>query len=116
MSEKIESKYTPAVIARMNELAPLDFAKCKTIGEEFNLPQRGVVASAQRNKIAYVVKKRVSKSGKVVASKSDLVSAIATEMDLSVEAVAGLEKATKEALTNMVEKFEEVAFSAAFDD
>jgi hypothetical protein len=104
------------VIDRMNELAPLNYDICGEIAKEFGLKQRSIVASATRNKIAYENKPRVSKSGKAVASKSDLVSAIAENMDLTVAALDGLEKATKTALTNMVEKFEEVAFDEAFED
>lgn len=96
--EKIESKYTAEVIAEMKKNAPLDFEKCGVIGEKFGLPQRGIAASAQRNKIEYVNKARVSKTGGKIASKTDLVDMIAGNIGVSAKSLEGLEKATKSTL------------------
>jgi hypothetical protein len=101
MAEKIVSKYTPAVVAEMEKRAPLTFEICGEIGEKFDLPQRGIAASAKRNGIAYVNKARVSKTGNPVASKSDLVSMIAGNLGLSVDSLDGGVKATKGFLENL---------------
>jgi methyl coenzyme M reductase subunit C len=106
-NEKKESLYTDVVIAEMKKMAPLDFEKCAVIGDKFGLPQRGVVASAKRNDIDYVNKARVSKTGKTIASKADLVSAIAQNLNLSVSVLEGGAKATKD--------FLEAVATATFD-
>jgi len=97
-TEKTESKYTDEVVQEMKASAPLDYEKCGIIADQFGLPQRGVVASAKRNGIAYNVKKRVSKAGGAIVSKPDLVDMIAGNLGLSAGSLEGLEKATKSAL------------------
>lgn len=100
MAEKTESKYTAEVVAEMVKRAPLTFDICGEIGEKFDLPQRGVAASAKRHKIAYINKARVSKTGSPVVSKADLVSMISENLglDLSASVLEGGVKATKEFL------------------
>ena len=100
MAEKTVSKYTAEVIAEMEKRAPLTFEICGEIGVKFDLPQRGIAASAKRNGIAYVNKARVSKTGNPVVSKSDLVEMITENLglDLSASVLEGGVKATKEFL------------------
>jgi hypothetical protein len=86
------------VIAEMKRRSPLTFEICGEIGIMFDLPQRGIAASAKRNKIDYVNKARVSKTGNPVVSKSDLVSMIAGNLGLSVASLDGGVKATKDFL------------------
>ena len=83
MAEKTVSKYTAEVIAEMEKRAPLNFDICGEIGAKFNLPQRGVVASAKRNGIDYDNKVRVSKTGDKIASKADLVKEILENLDIA---------------------------------
>ncbi len=114
MAQK-ESVITPEVVAEMQAQAPLDYEKCGVIGEKFGIPQRSVVASATRQGIAYVKKARVSKTGAAVASKSDLVGVIASDLGVDLSSLDGLEKATKSALTAIVESFEIAAFRDSED-
>lgn len=90
------------VMARMIEMAPLDFEKCGKIAEEFGLKQRAIVASATRNGIAYNKKARVSKTGDPIVSKADLVETIADSLNVTVESLDGLDKANKSALETIV--------------
>lgn len=111
-----ESVITADVVARMvaqATVAPLDFEMCGKIADEFGIPQRSVVASATRQGLPYAKKARVSKTGAVVASKTDLVAVIAKDLGLDVSVLDGLEKSTKSALTAIVESFEVKAFVEA---
>lgn len=89
------------VMARMVELAPLNMEIAEKIADEFGIKARSVIASAVRNKIEYVKKARVSKTGGEVVSKEDLVGRIAEKFGFSVEDLAGLEKANKSALETL---------------
>lgn len=109
------------IVARMNELAPLNFEKCGDIANEFGVKQRAVVASASRLGIEYTRKARVSKTGEPVVSKGDLVARIADVANLDASALEGLEKATKAALSALAEALEaqaddEVDFDADEDE
>lgn len=86
------------VIARMTELAPLNMEIAEKIADEFDIKARSVIASAVRNKIEYVKKARVSKTGGEVISKDDLVARIAENLGFEVADLVGLEKANKSAL------------------
>lgn len=111
-----ESVITEAVVTRMvaqSQIAPLDYEMCGKIADEFGIPQRSVVASATRQGLPYAKKARVSKSGSAIISKTDLVGVIAKELDVKVELLDGLEKATKSALTAIAESFEIKAFQEA---
>lgn len=92
------AKIDENVIARMKELAPLNFDLAGKIALEFDLKARSIVASAIRNKIEYVNKPRVGKSGAPVVSKADLVATIAENLAIDAADLNGLEKATKNAL------------------
>jgi hypothetical protein len=92
------AKIEDNVIARMKEMAPLNFDLAKKIALEFDLKERSIVACAIRNKIEYVNKPRVGKSGAPVVSKSDLVATIAENLAIDAADLNGLEKATKNAL------------------
>lgn len=118
MAEKTVSKYTPEVIAEMQSRAPLTFEICGEIGEKFGLPQRGIAASAKRNKIAYVNKARVSKTGNPVASKADLVGMIVENLGLSVSdsVLEGGVKATKEFLETLAVATFEILESEVSDE
>jgi hypothetical protein len=97
-----ESKFTDEVVEVMNAAAPLDWAKAQEIGARFDIKPRAVVASAIRQGIEYKRKERVTKSGAKVVSKADLVKGIAAKFDLDLDALDGLEKATKTSLAALL--------------
>ena len=114
---KEESKYTPIVIAEMEKRAPLTFEICGEIGLKFDLPQRGVAASAKRAGIAYVNKARVSKTGSPVVSKADLVEMIAGNLGLDSASLDGGVKATKDFLETLaVATFEALEIDEVSDE
>ncbi len=97
-----ESKFTEAVIARMQEEAPLNWEKAKSLGEELGIKPKAIVASANRNNIPYDKIVRTTKGGAKIESKADLVVRIAERVGKTVEELDGLEKATKTALEALV--------------
>lgn len=100
------SAITEAVVARMKEMSPLDMAKAEVIAQEFGIKTRSVIASAGRTEdVEYIRKERVSKSGDPVRTKSDLVTEIAEATGVDVEALDGLDKATKTALVAIADSF-----------
>jgi hypothetical protein len=92
------SKFDEKILNVMKEQAPLNFEKATAIADEFGLKARSVVASAIRNGIAYTKKAKVNKAGLPVTSKEDLVESIADKLGVTVEALNGLDKASKSAL------------------
>lgn len=87
-----------AVLEAMRAAAPLNFASATEIADRFGLKARSVVASAIRNGIPYNKMAKVNKAGLPVVAKDDLVSAIAESLTISVEALEGLDKASKSSL------------------
>jgi TolB-like protein len=97
---------TQEVRDAMAKAAPLDWAKCGELAERFGCKPRQIQAAATRGGVQYVKQGRVSKSGKAVVSKVDLVAEIAKATGLDVEVLDGLDKATKTALEALVASFE----------
>ena len=92
------SKMETTVLEAMKAAAPLNFESATAIADRFGLKARSVVASAIRNGIAYNKKAKVNKVGLPVIDKGELVERIAENLTVSVEALEGLEKASKSAL------------------
>jgi len=64
---------------------------------------RAIVAKMSRMNVPYDRKVAVSKNGKPVSKKSDLVARIATLAGVSVESLSGLDSAPKLTLDTLVE-------------
>lgn len=97
MAKQTVSKFTPAVVARMNELAPLNQALAEQIATEFGgkdagFSARSIAAKATREGIPYVRKAKVAKNGSPIEKKESIVAEIA---NLVGESMEGLEKAPK---------------------
>lgn len=92
------SKFSPEVLEAMAEMAPLNLEKAEELAIRFNLKTRSVIAGAKRHGVAYQRKERVSKTGEPVVTKEDLVARVAQKFGVEVAELAGLEKATKDAL------------------
>lgn len=100
MKKKIDSK--DAMVAVMVAQAPLNLAKATAIAEQFEVPVRSVIASATRRGIAYDKKPRLSKAGVPAVQKPALVESIADQLSVDAAVLEGLEKATKQALQNLL--------------
>ena len=109
MSEKAESKYTPAIVSELSTFAKtgengkLNWAMAQEFGEKHDFKPMGVVLCAKKNNIPYAKKERVTRSGAKVISKAELVASIAKKIGVTVEALDGLEKSTKTALEAVLE-------------
>jgi hypothetical protein len=97
VAEKTASKYTPAMVARMRDEAPLNQAKATALAAEFGdkFTARSVIAKAVRESIAYERKVAVTKTGAPVEQKEAIVTEIAQLVGANLD---GLEKAPKPAL------------------
>jgi len=96
-TEKTVSKYSPDQVARMRELAPLNQALADQLATEFGakFTARSVTAKAISEKIAYVRKTAVTKTGAPVEQKEAIATEIAELVGATLE---GLDKAPKPAL------------------
>lgn len=96
-AKKPASKYTAAMEARIQAMAPLDQAKAETLAAEFgkDFTSRSVIAKAVRMNVAYNRKQPVTKTGAPVERKEAIVAEIAAVVGANLE---GLEKAPKGAL------------------
>lgn len=93
--EKTVSKYSVEQVARMRAEAPLNQAKAEALATEFGFTARSVIAKAVRERIEYVAKAKVTKTGTPVEQKEAIVADIASLVGANLE---GLEKAPKPAL------------------
>ena len=82
----------------VNDDVTIDWAKAQEVADKFQTKARSIVQICTRNNIPYAKKQRVSKTGKPVARKTELVAQIAKKYSLDVEQLDGLEKASKTSL------------------
>ena len=95
------SNYTPAMIAKIQEAAPLDLAKAKALASDFgNVSHRSVISKAKHLGLDYVPATKAAKT--LRASKADVVSAIAKGLDMPVDDLDGLALAKGSALNNLL--------------
>ena len=95
------SNYTPAMIAKIQEAAPLDLAKAKALASDFgNVSHRSVISKAKHLGLDYVPATKAAKT--LRASKADIVSAIAKGLDMPVDDLDGLALAKGSALNNLL--------------
>ena len=94
------SNYTPAMIAKLQDAAPLDLAKAKNLAADFGLSHRSVISKAKHLGLDYVPATKAAKT--LRASKADIVSAIAKGLDMPVDDLDGLALAKGSALNNLL--------------
>ena len=94
------SNYTPAMIAKLQDAAPLDLAKAKDLAADFGLSHRSVISKAKHLGLDYVPATKAAK--KIRASKADTVAAIAKAVDCPVDDLDGLALAKGSALDNLL--------------
>ncbi len=106
MTKETVKNYTEAQEARIREeaaKAPLNKDTAEKLGAEFGKSCKSVTAKALRMGVPYAKQKPVTKTGKPVVRKEDLVSSIGNYVPGSLE---GLEKASKPALENILSAFQ----------
>ena len=91
--------YTPEMVAVLEAAQPIDYAKAQELGLQLDRGVRSIIAKCKREGIEYISKPAPAKK-KAAPSKADLVSAIATGLDL--DSLDGLEKATGSALNKLL--------------
>ena len=92
--------YTPEMIATIKAAAPLNLEKAKALGAKLDRGYRSIIAKAKREGIEYISKPAPAKK-KAAPSKLDMVAAIMTAT--GADNLDGLEKATGQALNNLLE-------------
>ena len=90
------SNYTPAMIAKLQDAAPLDLAKAKDLAADFGLSHRSVISKAKHLGLGYDVAPKAAK--KIRASKADTVDAIAKAIAVDPADLDGLALAKGSAL------------------
>jgi len=91
--------YTPEMVATLTANAPLDYTKAQALGKEMGRSAKSIIAKAKREGIEYVSKAAPARK-KSAPTKSDIVSAICSGLD--IDDLAGLEKATGSALSKLL--------------
>lgn len=99
MTKAKTPNYSDEQIAIIRAAAPLNFDSAKVIADQIGKPHKGVVAICARLGIAYEGKKAARKRG---TPKADLLASIAVAVGSDTAELAGLEKATVPALTNLL--------------
>ena len=94
------SNYTLAMIAKLQDAAPLDLAKAKDLAADFGLSHRSVISKAKHLGLDYVPATKAT--AKVRASKADTVAAIAKGLDMPLDDLDGLALAKGSALDNLL--------------
>ena len=95
-------KQNVELVKELQENAPINWDSAQSIGEKHGLKPRAVVQICVRNSIEYKKKERVSKTGKPVAKKADLVAQIATKYEIDIDNLDGLDKASKSSLESLL--------------
>ena len=90
------SNYTPAMIAKLQDAAPLDLAKAKDLAADFGLSHRSVISKAKHLGLGYIVAPKAAK--KIRSSKADTVNAIAKAIAVDPADLDGLALAKGSAL------------------
>ena len=93
--------YTTEMVATIKAQQPLDLAKAKALGLEFNKGYRSIIANAKKEGFEYLSKPAPAKK-KSAPLKIDLILAIASALDVTALDLVGLEKATGQGLNNLL--------------
>jgi len=93
--------YTPEMVKILEQNAPVDYAKAQDLAKQLDRGVRSIIAKCKREGIEYISKPAPAKK-KAAATKMDLVGAIAKAVSCNPEDLAGLEKATGLALSNLL--------------
>jgi hypothetical protein len=103
MASRFSDEFFARAKALADEAGALDKDICAVIADEFGEKPRAVIAAVKRAGIAYKRVERKTKTGEKPVTKEALVATIAEKLGLEVEALDGLDKATKTALEAVLE-------------
>lgn len=96
--KEVAVNYTPAMVARLHEEAPLNYEKAEKLGVELGRNARSIIAKAKREKIDYIAKEAPEPKRKG-PTKKQMVATIETAMATKL---IGLEKSPVKALQNLL--------------
>ena len=77
------------------------------LAREFGKTTRSIIAKLSREGV-YVAQPRTTKTGEPIVSKNEIVNDIASLLQVEVDDIASLEKATKIDLKNLMSRLSEV--------
>jgi len=101
------SNYTPKMEAEMREQESWNYEQAVAYAEQHpDLSTRSVISKVKSLGLAYTPKPAVTKSATPQVRKSDIVNAIAQAVNANSDALAGLAKADKNALTELTRAIE----------
>ena len=91
--------YSPEMVAILKAQQPLNLAKAKALGNQFNKGYKSIIAKAKKEGFEYIAKPKAAKK-KAAPSKADMVDAICLALDC--DPIVGLEKSTGSALSSLL--------------
>lgn len=98
------SAFTPVMVAELTEKGSFTYDEAAAFASAHNLSTRQVISKVKHLGLDYVPKAKPVASATVVIRKSDIVRAIAAELGVDYDAIAGLAKADKAALQVLATK------------
>lgn len=101
--------YTDEMVATMTEQYTANPTRdtVDALAREFGKTTRSIIAKLSREGV-YVAQPRTTKTGEPIVSKNEIVSDIASLLQVEVDDIASLEKATKIDLKNLVTRLQSV--------
>ena len=101
--------YTDEMVSTMTEQYQANPTRetVDALAREFGKTTRSIIAKLSREGV-YVAQPRTTKTGEPIVSKNEIVNDIASLLQVEVDDIASLEKATKIDLKNLVSRLEAV--------
>jgi len=93
--------YTAEMVATISAQQPLNLAKAKALAIQLDKGYRSIIAKAKKEGMEYIALPAKAKK-KAAPLKIDIILAIASALDVTVDDLAGLEKATGQGLNNLL--------------
>ena len=101
--------YTDEMVAQMTNdyTANPSRETVDALAKQFGKTTRSIIAKLSREGV-YVAQPRTTKTGEPIVSKNEIVNDIASLLQVEVDDIASLEKATKIDLKNLMSRLSEV--------
>ena len=94
--------YTDEMVARLHEAAPVNYETAQALALEMGKGVRSIIAKCKREGVEYISKPAPAKKKPQGATKAEIVGAIAAGVGVESDDLAGLEKATGQALGKLL--------------